>query len=349
MLFTKHIDLNIGKNARYHEGDLGVILSYASSERLSVQEASGQLKKLGYDVPSGDDVLYHLHRQKGKQKELEKGFRKVIAGILQEAKKRRLLWKPSDVAIDFNGVPWYGKLLAFIVKGRKKEGTNKFIEFATISIVVEGERFIVDAVPVTPLTSKKKVVRELLDMTRKHGIRIKRLMLDRGFYDVSVVNTLKEVVCYLLPAKRTDGVKSAVRELEEKGEHIMEYMMRSTAGRTAPCILFITWDDENERWLPFITNIPVDEMGREKLGEAYKLRWGIETSYRMKNQLRGKTCSRCYPVRYVLYMMSICMYNLWVLLNILHAEDQRVAPGKPTITMDRFIFEMRLIIFKTTS
>ncbi|MDY6965669.1 MAG: hypothetical protein SVM80_06830 [Halobacteriota archaeon] len=58
--------------------------------------------------------------------------------------------------IDYNGVPWYGKLVSFIIRGEKKEGTNKFICFATLSIVVSCERFIVDAVPVTMLTTKKR-------------------------------------------------------------------------------------------------------------------------------------------------------------------------------------------------
>lgn len=55
-----------------------------------------------------------FRKQKGKQKELEKGFRRIAASTLREAKKRRLLWRSLDVAIDFNGLPWYGKLLAFI-------------------------------------------------------------------------------------------------------------------------------------------------------------------------------------------------------------------------------------------
>jgi putative transposase len=252
-LFAKHIDLNIGKNAEYQEEDIGVVLAYASSENLSVQEASAQLKDLEYDVPSGDDVLHHLHKHKGKQKELAESFRKIIAGTLREAKKRRLLWKPLDIAIDFNEVPWYGKLLPFIVKGKKKEGTNKFIKFATVSIVVAGERFIVDAVPVTPLTIKNEAVKELLEITKKHDLRIRRLMVDRGFYDVSIVNMLKDDVCYLMPARRTGGVKSAIRDLEEKGEHITEYTMRNAAKETVSCTLFIVWSDEDETWIWQIT------------------------------------------------------------------------------------------------
>ena len=155
-IFANHIDLNIGNNAKYREEEIGIVLSYASSENLSVQEASKQLKEPGYDLPSGDDVLHHLHKSKHKQEELEKGFREIIAGTLREARKHRLLGKPLDVAIDYNGVPWYGKLLSFIIRGEKKEGTNKFICFATLSSVVSCERFIVDAVPVTMLTTKKR-------------------------------------------------------------------------------------------------------------------------------------------------------------------------------------------------
>ena len=344
-LFARQIDLNIRDNATYHEKEIGIVLSYAASEKISVQEAAKQLKELGYDVPSGDDVLYHLHKQKHKQEDLEKGFRGIIAGTLREAKKRRLLWKLLDVAIDFNGVPWYGKLLSFIVKGEKKEGTNRFICFATLSIVVSGERFIIDAVPFTLLAGKKKAVQELLESTNRYGIRIRRVMLDRGFYDVSVVNLLNNRVGYLIPAVRTKGIKRAIRELEEKGECITGYTMKSATGKTATCTLFIIWDEEKERWLPFITNLSVDKRNRETLADAYRKRWGIETSYRMKNQFKAKTCSRCYAVRYVLYMLSLCMYNLWVLLNIIHAEYLGVTPAEPTITVDRFIFQIRRIIY----
>ena len=267
---------------------------------------------------------------------------------MREARKRRLLWKPLDVAIDFNGVPWYGKLRSFIVRGEKKEGTNKFICFATLSIVVSGERFIIDAVPVTMLTSKKKAVKELLKSATRHGIRIKRVMLDRGFYDVSVVNLLDNRGGYLIPAVKTKGIKRVIRGLEERGEFITEYMMRSATGETATCTLFIVWDDGKKRWLPFITNLCVDERNRGVLAEAYRKRWGIETSYRMKNQFRAKTCSRCYAVRYVLYMLSLCMYNLWVLLNIIHAEYLGVAPAEPTITVDRFVFKMRIIFYSAS-
>ncbi|MDY6965670.1 MAG: hypothetical protein SVM80_06835, partial [Halobacteriota archaeon] len=60
-----------------------------------------------------------------------------------------------------------------------------------------------------------------------YGIRIGRVMLDRGFYDVSVVDLLKKSAKYLIPAKRTTAIKRAIIELEERGEFITEYTMKS--------------------------------------------------------------------------------------------------------------------------
>ena len=50
---------------------------------------------------------------------------------------------------------------------------------------------------------------------------------------------------------------------------------------------------------------------------AYSKRWGIETSYRVKKMFRGKTTSRNYIIRQFYFMMSVVLYNLWVLVNIL--------------------------------
>ena len=43
----------------------------------------------------------------------------------------------------------------------------------------------------------------------------------------------------------------------------------------------------------------------------------IETSYRVKKNFRGNTTSRNYIIRQFYFMMSVVLYDLWILLNLL--------------------------------
>ena len=49
-----------------------------------------------------------------------------------------------------------------------------------------------------------------------------------------------------------------------------------------------------------------------------KKRRGIETGYRVKGDFQAKTCSKSFTVRVMYSLPAICLYNLWVLVNLLH-------------------------------
>ncbi|MDI6721106.1 MAG: hypothetical protein QMD85_01855, partial [Candidatus Aenigmarchaeota archaeon] len=47
----------------------------------------------------------------------------------------------------------------------------------------------------------------------------------------------------------------------------------------------------------------------------YSRRWGIETSYRMKKEMRAKTTSKNYIIRLFYFLFSTLLYNLWILMD----------------------------------
>lgn len=65
-----------------------------------------------------------------------------------------------------------------------------------------------------------------------------------------------------------------------------------------------------------------------KLALIYSQRWGIETGYRDKNEFLGKTHSLSYNVRVFQFLLSIFLYNLWILF------DRTVFIALATITKD---------------
>ena len=44
---------------------------------------------------------------------------------------------------------------------------------------------------------------------------------------------------------------------------------------------------------------------------------GVETGYRVKEDVRGRTCSRNYVIRLFFQLLSILLYNLWQLCNLI--------------------------------
>ena len=83
-------------------------------------------------------------------------------------------------------------------------------------------------------------------------------------------------------------------------------------------------DKPDDRFIAFITNIKFDDPERvvDVIPEEYRYRWGIETSYRVEDEFEAKTTSRNFTLRVIYFMLSIILYNLWILTRV---EVQRKA------------------------
>jgi len=49
--------------------------------------------------------------------------------------------------------------------------------------------------------------------------------------------------------------------------------------------------------------------------DLYRLRWGIETGYRVKKGFLTRTAVRCMYVRLLLFLVSVLLQNTWELLG----------------------------------
>ena len=72
-----------------------------------------------------------------------------------------------------------------------------------------------------------------------------------------------------------------------------------------------------------------------KLVKIYRERWNIKNGYLEKREAKEKTHSPEMGVRYFLFFLSVLLYNMWMLLNLL----RRIA-GNKWITLMEFIIAM---------
>ena len=325
----ENVKLIRGKNTTYPNASLFTCMIWAGINRISIDEATEQLEELGYNVPSSDNVLHHISNQPYEL--LEFGFQKVIESLIDKAKF--LFEKEVVIAIDYNLLEWYGEDLPYIIKSKPRKGTDKFIAFATVAIVENGKRFTLRVLPVTPFSDKKELVKELLEYAMKF-IKVKVVLMDRAFYNGEIIEMLNNWVPFIIPAVNNDKVKEYKEIAKRKGE--VEYEM--SYGTKYRMVVY----EKDDKLHPFATNTYYTP---ETIHELYRKRFGIETQYRIKNKFLGRTCSKEYSVRYFFFLLAICIYNLWILLNIIERGKDGLDPGKIPIKVDRLVHLIRKIIF----
>lgn len=86
-----------------------------------------------------------------------------------------------------------------------------------------------------------------------------------------------------------------------------------------------TEDGERDdyEWVMFITNSDsISEVNVNAHAMIYRVRWSIETAYRViKDEFKAKTTSRRPSMRVFVWHLAMVLYNAWVLLRILLRKD----------------------------
>lgn len=334
-MLIKHIELVKKENAVYTDSQLFLVWSWAGINQVSIQEAAVEMHDCNFKVPSGDTILHRISKQP--YRVLEHGFDSILEELLKKARKQRLFTHPVVVAIDYTDIEWYGEELPYIVRSKQKNGTDRFIRFATLAIVEDGKRFTLKVLPVTPLSSKEQIVTELLSYAQDL-VDIKVVLLDRGFYTGKVMQKVQNKdETFIIPVKKHGSkVKKTMDAALKDGPQRYEMGNGTSYMMTAVQI------DDN-RVLAYATNM--ENVESEYVHSLYTSRFGIETQYRVKNRFMGRTCSKKYSVRYGFFVLAVCLYNLWVLLNIVERGRQGLDPGKIPIRVDRLKHIYRLTVY----
>jgi putative transposase len=214
-----------------------------------------------------------------------------------------------------------------VVGTKPQKGTTWAFRFATLTIIEDNCRLTIKAIPVSEITSKTDVVAELLNYA-KERIKIGVVCIDRGFYSVEVLSTVEGMgLKYLIPAVNTPKIKWITRAKEPP--QIIPYTMGSKERQISTKLVIIL--DKNMEKRNFVTNLDIDRMHTRKLNEIYSKRWGIEASYRVKKDFRSKTTSKNYIIRLFYFFFSVCLYNLWELVNIILSKSEQIVKKVPFI------------------
>ncbi|XHH10039.1 MAG: transposase [Candidatus Bathyarchaeia archaeon] len=328
----EHFTIPLAPNSKYTKEQLIKSLLYLTVQK---QYAESGLQNLActQKAPSADTLLRRLKSLN--PKDAYKMLTQANDAVIEKLKRKRAFKKPVLAAIDLSCDRYYGKDNNQIRKGKCDRGTRRFYMHASLHVVEAGKRVTVFTMPLTSLDDDPFILETLLLAARARGIRIRTLLVDRGFHGVNVVNKLKQLrQPFLAPAIRTSGVKRAILAYDRKETPAeIDFRMVGTFNRVAFCRLFMVMkhgaspdDLVVNRYNVFLTNLSILRviLAFEELPEEYRKRWGIETGFRMHDAVEAKTTSTNRTVRVVYTLMSTFVYNVWVLANVVFAKMLRV-------------------------
>jgi len=321
-LFDKHVTLPSAPNAHYEASGL-----YRGLMQLSVNGGYAESTmedmavRCGLESPCGGAFLYRL--KKLSYDEWDSRLRGVNDAILSMLSRLGLLDRPVTCALDYTKVPYHGEFNRYVVRSKHKDGTNKFYEYATISIVQDGLRICVYSMPVTLLDVKVDVVKKLMEEAERRGVKIKLLLLDRAFFTTECINLLKDMgVDFITPCVCNERVQGAVDSLGKEG--VLPFSIHdNNSKKVASFTMVVYWSERKAKLIPFATNV----RGNAKklvgmIPKEYRRRWGIETSFRKVKEVYGRTLSPSPAIRLAYFMTAMILYNLWQAINIRLRADE---------------------------
>ena len=297
--------------------DILRLLAAASAERSSIEGACRETET----SPSGNRVREQLEAELPQGLEelrtLEASFNKVLVERIPSSvfKRRR------QTAIDLVLIPYHGQPdqdEREIRRGRAKCGTTHFHCYATAYVILKNKRYTLALTYVWGDERLVQVLQRLLTRLQELKIGIKRLFLDREFYNVAAIRYLKtQNLSFVMPViirGKQGGTRGLLRRQKKSGR--TTYTMHSpTDGAVTFEVVIVQiylkgrFSKHGRRRYAFVV---FDIKAQPKqVYEMYRLRFGIETSYRMMNQVRARTCSRKPSLRLLLLGIAFVILNLW--------------------------------------
>jgi len=341
------LDFGAKPNGTYPSEDFARVLTRSAFEReftntsaRHLQLARGEALDLEDRSPLAKSLLYNLGGMDADA--IDAQFDGVREQFITQTRKARRFPPAAEVALDLHEWLYYGsKQTPMVSRINPDRGTDLAYVFVTLCIVSPATRFTLGSEHVarTDTPSLIKAIREVIE-TARQAVSITRIYCDRGLYRVELVDELVDLgVEFVMRAPKTPGIKRVLAEHDEE-RFVSDYELvrkRSPTMRVPVTLVVVPHHSRDDDSLCLITNRPrtVDEA--VPLAQAYRRRWGIETSYRKIGEFLPRTTSPVFAVRLFYFLFAVALYNLWIVVCLL-LSDQRRVKTRPAVSTATFRF-----------
>jgi hypothetical protein len=327
---------------RCQTDDLWRILFAAAARATTIETVCADL----VGAPDANTVRGYLTEQLPPSciRELEQQSNSLLSSLLPDWLRAR----PQELAVDFHDEPYYGRddpddPENWVCRGEARAGTTRFYRCATAYLVLNDVRLTVAVAFVKPSMDTLTVLKRLLRAVRRAGLALKCLFADKGFCSIPVLRYLEHCHIPAIIAMPIRGKQAGNRKLcRGRSSYRTAYTLHSAEhGKlTVPVAVVRTYQRRRKGprracWLLYVClgiGGPVVQIRRR-----YRRRFGIETGYRLMEQVRARTTSPNPALRFLLMGVALVIVNMWIRLHWLFLRLGGRGPRR--VARWRFRFE----------
>ena len=322
--------------------DLWRALVCAAARRQTIESVCNDLT----GMPDANTVRGHVAAQRGIADIAD--IERRCNQALQEQLPDWFLQQAQQVALDWHDEPYYGRSAQddpqnWVCRGRAKDGTTYFYRCATAYVIRKGLRLTLAVLFVKPGITMEEIVQRLITRVRALGVRIQRLYLDKGFLSVAI---LRYLCAQSLPAIiavplsiGSGGVRTLCRgHSGYRTKHTFRNPQYEVTVDLALARTYAYGRSKHRRatWCAYAClNVPEPA---QRIRQLYRRRFGIESQYRMMEQVRARTTSLSAALRFLLMGLALLILNVrvklhWLFLRLPGPGPRRVVSWK--LRLDR--------------
>ena len=335
----EHLPLEVKGN--YTAREFLEILVRAASRGDSIEHTAQSLQ----GAPSSNCIRYQLDKLD------EMGIlESQVNAALQSRIPPKIRKGRHRLAIDLHLIPYYGvpneTEAPYVYRSQAKAGTTRFFAYATVYVICRNKRVTLGIHAVPSDETLVATVTYLLAMLSSLRVRLKVLLLDRGFYAVPVIRWLKALnIPFLMPAVirgKTGGTRALC---VGRKSYLTTYTLNSSVHGSLTCRIAVVCGYfkgfKGKHGICYALYVMHRlNIALPQLHDYYRDRFGIETSYRLKNHSRIRTTTKNPILRFLFVALAFILVNLWVYL--LWYFVSRPRPGGQMVLKALFPFKTML-------
>jgi hypothetical protein len=237
---------------------------------------------------------------------LEVSYSKYVTKLVR---KQRL--GLVDLICDITTEDFYGEVQGFHIHGwTGKDGVQGKFHYLVVGILFRNKMIPFYGMIVRLGRSKAEMIGRALQYCHSIGLKISKILFNRGFYIGELIDKLKmEKVNYLIFVPKRQLFKCMLEGTEKSVviEHEIPYNLNKSRCYAETNIALVK-DVLGYDWV-FATDLSMRSIARYVA--VYRRRWNIETMFRVHDEARIKTKSTVPVVRLFYFLISLLLVALW--------------------------------------
>ena len=317
--YLKDIFCVVGHNSPYQLNDFVHVLMDAVEH---IDFTNNTCIRIG--GPTGETVFSRL--QKADFEKIKNAFFSILK-LIYPLLKRLLRNRQVALAFDITDEPFYGKIEGFWIHAEQPmRGCTGCFKFLTISVVNRDNKLILGSLPVSRGADMVELILELLQQA-KQLVHPEILLFDRGFDNLELLARLQEAKVRYQILWRKQAWATKIFKKMKRGEvkevtKVRNYSKDKSKYKVKVRYVFIKGyrrfaNGKAYNWV-FATN--TRQKSQHFYVDKYRKRWGIETVFRVLDNILIKTTSKNEVIRYFINMFCCLVYNLWKIFCVLEQK-----------------------------